>query len=120
MSERQPIEMRPKPDKKGKVVWSAKKEVKTPISREAHRQELLNQRDYFQEQIDKIDTLISQIDRDLAAGKIVHCYKEGGQLGHETQEKPPLGFPHPKPTQSGSTKDSSTWKREQEERGKRN
>lgn len=117
---RQPSFVDTKPvTRKGKVIFEAKEPVKIPISRENHRQQLLDQRDFFQDRIDKIEEMLAKIDAEIEAGKIVRCFDEGDHLSYETQEKPPLGFPRPQSAQGGSIKDASTWKREQEERGKR-
>ena len=130
MTEQQPLELNEKKTKEGKTIWVATRKeepVKKPISREAFRRQLTTQRDYCIEQIimykDKIrdiEAMICRVDELEAEGMIVRYHDEGKNLSYETQEKPPLGFQHPQTAQSGSTKDASTWKREQEERGKRN
>jgi hypothetical protein len=129
MTEQQPLELNQKNTKEGKTIWVATRKEEppiTPLSREAFRRQLTAQKDYcveqisiFKDKIRDIEAMICRVDELEAQGMIVRYREEGSNLAYETQEKPPLGFPHPQPSKSGSTKDSSVWKREQEERGKR-
>jgi hypothetical protein len=122
MTEHEPIELEPKPDKKGKVIYEAKKKeepVKTPITKEAHRRNLLNQRDYclsqieqYKERVKSIEDMIDRIDEHEKAGMIVRCFDEGDNLTYEVHEKEPLGF-HPAKKE---VKDASTWKEENQAR----
>jgi hypothetical protein len=121
MTEREPIEMKAKPDKKGRVIFEAKEEVKTPITKEAHRRQLINQRDYCLDQAEKfkemaktIDEMIEKMDEEEKSGKIIRCFDEGDHLSYEIHEKPPLGFPRPQ--KEASTKDASAWREETQER----
>ena len=119
MTEKQPIELQPKPDKKGKVIFEAKEPVKKPITKEAYRINALALRDYcveqivaLKEKIKSIDDTLVKMDEEEARGYIIRPYEEGKNLGYDKQEKPPLGFPRPQT----STKDAGTWNRETQER----
>ena len=105
--------------RKGKVIFEAKEPVKTPITKEAHRRNLLNQRDYclsqielYKERVKSIEDMIDRIDEHEKAGMIVRCFEEGDNLTYEVHEKEPLGFHPPKK----EVKDASTWKEETQTR----
>ncbi len=124
MSEKEPIiDLTPR-KRKDKVIFEAKKEpVKTPITKEAHRRQLILQKDYcidqieiYREKIRSIEAMIERIDEHIESGMLIRCFDEGDHLSYEAVEKPPLGFPRP----SANTKDASTWKQETERKhGKR-
>jgi hypothetical protein len=118
MTEHEPIELERKPDKKGKVIYEAKEPEVKPISREEYRHQLLAQREFciaqiigYKDKIRDIEAMLVKVDELEAEGMIVRYKDYGDQLGYETQEKPPLGFSRPT-----STKDSGTWKAEEEKR----
>ena len=125
MTEKQPLELNQKKTKEGKTIWVATRKeepVKTPLSREAFRRQLTAQKDYcieqiimFRDKIRDIEAMLIRVDELEAEGMIVRYREEGSSLAHDTQEKPPLGFPRPQEVHK-EVKEASTWKQETQAR----